>query len=192
MGEDPSEIGPREQITTLLGRVAAKEEGAPEALFDFVYTELHRRAAALMQDQPGKHTLQPTALVNELYLRLFEGEPGQWNDRAHFLRSASRAMRHILVDHARRRTSEKRGGGTTQTPLDEAFVAYEDRSISLIGLQEALLKLEQVDPVMATAVELRFFGGSSVKETAELIGVSLRTFTRRWKMTRAWLYREVR
>ncbi len=180
-----------EEITTLLRNLTDEAVESRDALFRCVYTELHRRANALMLRQPDQHTLQPTALVNELYLRLFDGSNRSWQGRVHFLRVASQAMRHILVDHARRKASEKRGGGRSNRPLEEVAIVYEDRSLDLLGLQEALKRLEELDPDMARAVDLRFFGGVTVEDTAKMLDIPLRTFTRRWQMTRAWLYREV-
>ena len=145
-----------------------------------------------MRQQNEAHTLQATALVNEVYVRLFGNGAGSWVDRMHFIHSASRAMRQVLVDHARRNGSERRGGGAKRAPMEVVFDQYIERSFDVLALEEALEKLGATDPTMAEAVDLRFFGGLSVGETARALGIPGRTFDRRWQMTRAWLYRQVR
>jgi RNA polymerase sigma factor (TIGR02999 family) len=184
--------GGRTETEKLLRDVEAGTDGAGEALFQLVHTELRRRAEALMRRQPRGHTLQATALVGEAYLRLFSGAPVHWNDHKHFLLAASRAMRHTLVDHARAKARLKRAGDRIDSPLDDLVVEYEDRALDIEALQRALARLETMDPDMARAVELRFFCGSSVEETARILGMAERTFERRWQMTRAWLFGEVR
>jgi RNA polymerase sigma factor (TIGR02999 family) len=179
-------------ITGLLRKVEAGETDARNSLFEQVYTDLYRRADDMMRRQPDGHTLQATALVNEVFLRLCGPAAGPWNDRKHFLLAAARAMRSILVDHARRKATNKRGAGRPASGLDEVLVSYEDRSLDLLALQEALVRLERVDPAMAQAVELRFFGGATAIEAAHILEVPQRTFNRRWQMTRAWLYKEVK
>lgn len=179
-------------ITALLREVAAGRQGAHEALFERVYTELHRRACDVMRRQPRGHTLQPTALVGEVYLRLFRGKPAAWADSSHFLLTASRAMRQLLVDHARRKSAAKREGRRVELPDEPLLAEYEDRSIDIEALQAALDRLARVDPAMARAVDLRFFGGVSVSETARLLEIPERTFQRRWELTRKWLFREIR
>ena len=179
-------------ITELLRSAEAGSPTAREELFHCIYSELHRTAEALMRKQPRGHTLQPTALVSEVYLRLFRGTPGPWNDRRHFLLAASRAMRHVLIDHARRKSSDKRQQNRSSASLDELVMEYEDRALDLEALQKALERLEVFDPQMTRAIELRFFGGASVDEAARVLDLPRRTFERRWQMTRAWLYKEIR
>jgi RNA polymerase sigma-70 factor (ECF subfamily) len=160
--------------------------------FRLLYTRLHRQAQIEMRRQPAGHTLQATALVNEVYLKLFDEDPNAWRDRKHFLFTAARAMRQILIDSARRRNAAKRGGGVEHDPLGEIAVEYADRSMDLDALHRALEKLAGFDPLMTRAVELRFFAGCSMDEVAELLGIPRRTLDRRWSATRAWLYGEVR
>lgn len=145
-----------------------------------------------MRRQPPGHTLQATALVNEVYLRLAHEDGTTWKDRKHFLFTAARAMRQILIDSARRRNAAKRGNGGERDELGEIAVEYADRSLDLEALHRALEKLAVFDPVMTRAVELRFFAGCGMDEVAELLGLSRRTLDRRWNTTRLWLYGEVR
>lgn len=168
--------------------------GAADAseLFRLLYTRLYHQAQVEMRRQPAGHTLQATALVNEVYLRLFDEDPATWKDRKHFLFTAARAMRQILIDSARRRGAAKRGGGVERGALDEIEVEYADRSMDLEALHRALEKLAGFDPLMTRAVELRFFAGCGMDEVAELLGIPRRTLDRRWSATRAWLYGEVR
>jgi RNA polymerase sigma factor (TIGR02999 family) len=189
-GEDGDD-GLCSETARLLRGVEANDEGARSAFFALVYTELHRRAHALMRRQPPGHTLQPTALVGEVYLRLFRGVPGPWNDRKHFLMAASQAMHHALIDHWRRKRNQP-PEVCAESPLDEIVVGYESNAVDLEALSRALERLEEFDPPMAQAVELRFFGGCSVEETARILGMPVRSFERSWQMTRAWLYGEVR
>lgn len=145
-----------------------------------------------MRRQPPGHTLQATALVNEVYLRLAQEDGANWKDRKHFLFTAARAMRQVLIDSARRRNAAKRGGGGERDELGEIAVEYADRSLDLEALHRALEKLAVFDPLMTRAVELRFFAGCGMDEVAELLGLPRRTLDRRWSATRAWLYGEVR
>lgn len=161
-------------------------------LFDLLYGRLLQQARQAMRGQPAGHTLQPTALVSEVYLRMVSGDPANWKDRKHFLLTAARAMRQILIDSSRRRNAVKRGGGRTRDPLDEIAIEYEDRSLDIEALQAALEKLAVFDPLMARAVDLRFFAGCEMEEVARLLEVPQRTLARRWATTRAWLYGEVR
>jgi RNA polymerase sigma-70 factor, ECF subfamily len=156
-----------------------------------LYAELHALAARWLRDQRKNHTLQATELVHEAFLRLHGGRelPGQ--DRVEFLALASTAMRCALVDHARTRGREKRCPPGERIPMDALLVAYEDRAVDMLALDEALRKLDTFDPDMASAVELRFFGGLSAKEAAAILGIPLRTFERRWSPVRAWLRAEV-
>ncbi|MHC4225656.1 MAG: sigma-70 family RNA polymerase sigma factor [Planctomycetota bacterium] len=178
-------------MTEVLADVREGAPGAQEQLFRLVYGELRRLADAKMRDQPRDHTLTPTALVSEAYLKLLGKTESSWDDRAHFYRSAARAMRSILVDFARRRNSLKRGGKRARITLDEERHPAKDPASEVIAVHEALEKLEAIDPQRSRVVELRFFGGLSVEETAGVLGVTERTVYRDWDQARAWLYREM-
>jgi RNA polymerase sigma factor (TIGR02999 family) len=156
-----------------------------------LYTELRARAERFMRGQPRDLTLQTTALVNEACLKLFGQERLAGADRTHLLALASTAMRSVLVDHARARGRVKRLPPGERLPIDEVHVAFEERAIDLLALDEALKKLAAFDPCMARVVELHFFGGLSLEDTASAVGMPLRTLERRWKATRAWLRAEV-
>ena len=158
-------------------------------LFSLVYEELHALAERQMGRQGGDHTLQATALVNEAYLRLFGHE---WRNREHFLCVAAKAMRSILVDHARKKKSKKRDGGGRRISLDELAETYTRSARDLMELDEALDRLGEVDPELVRLVELRFFGGLTMEETASLLDISVRTAQREWGVARAWLWREMR
>jgi RNA polymerase sigma factor (TIGR02999 family) len=144
-----------------------------------------------MRGERDNHTLQTTALVNEAFLRLVDLQRIRWQDRAHFLALSARLMRRILVDHARSRSYQKRGGGAANVTLDEALVASPERGIDLVALDEALEDLARVDARKSQVVELRFFGGLSVEETAEALKVSPETVTRDWRLAKVWLLREI-
>lgn len=165
------------------------------ALAETLYADLRAIAGSYMRRQPPGHTLQTTALVHEAYLKLF-GSDGRWEDEHHFLAATAQAMRRLLVDRARRRAARPASRSLDAEDedgraLDEAVVAYEDRSVSLIGLDEALERLAAFDAEMAKAVELRFFAGLGMAETASVLGLTKRTFERRWAATRTWLYAEL-
>jgi RNA polymerase sigma factor (TIGR02999 family) len=181
----------------MAGRVTAVlqelEGGAPEAreeLFRLVYAELRRIASAHMRREAKDHTLQPTALVHEAYLKLV-GEAGAWRGRGHFLVAASRAMREILVDHARGRAALRRGGGRQRVTLDERVDGRRHATDELLAVHEALARLEAIDADWSRVVELRYFGGLTFEEAAEVMGVSLRTVKRLWERARAWLLSEI-
>jgi RNA polymerase sigma factor (TIGR02999 family) len=179
------------EVTQLL---VALRKGSPEAqakLIPLVYQQLHRLAASYMKRERADHTLQATALVNEAYLRLVDQEVTDWHDRAHFFGVAARLMRQILVDHARGHQAEKRGGMAEKLPLEKALEFSPARSRELVQLDDALGSLEQFDPQQARVVELRFFGGLTVEETAEVLGISPRTVKRDWSVARAWLHGEL-
>jgi RNA polymerase sigma-70 factor, ECF subfamily len=156
-----------------------------------VYQELRRLAEVYLSRQPVGHTLQPTALVHEAYLRLLRRKDFAGLDVAGFFALAATAMRSALVDHARRRGRIKRGGGAARLPLDEVVDMYEEKAVDLIALDEALNKLAGVEPDQVRVIELRFFGGLSAEETASMLGVSPRTVGRIWNRARAWLKREM-
>ena len=178
-------------ITQLLQRWSAGDSVALSELMPIVYGELHSLAAAYIQDERPNHTLQATALVHEAYLRLVQ-QDAPWKNRAHFFGVAAQMMRRILVDHARKHVARKRPTSGTLATLEEALTVPVSPHVDLIGLDDALNKLEAFDHQKARVVELRFFGGLSVEETAELLGNSTATVKREWAIARAWLYREMR
>lgn len=162
-----------------------------DELLPIVYQELRRLAAAyLRRERPGQ-TLQPTALVHEAYLRLLKDRPDRWQNRAHFCAIAAHSMRQILIERARARGALKRGGPQPRVTLDESIVAGEDRSIDLLALDEALERLAVLDADQARLVELRYFGGLTIEETAEAMAISPATVKRHWTVARAWLAREL-
>lgn len=162
-----------------------------EALLPVVYQELRRLAAGyLRRERPG-YTLQPTALVHEAYLRLLKDKPGRWQNRAHFCAIAAHSMRQILIERARARDARKRGGERHRVTLDEGLLAGNSRSIDLIALDQALERLADVSAEQARLVELRFFGGLTIEETAEAMNISSATVKRHWTIASAWLAREL-
>lgn len=162
-----------------------------DSLLPIVYQELRRLAASyLRRERPGQ-TLQPTALVHEAYMRLMKDRPDRWQNRAHFCAIAAHSMRQILIERARARGAIKRGGGGPRITLDDALVAGGERSIDLLALDQALERLAAMDPEQARLVELRFFGGLTVEETAEALDMSPATVKRHWTIARAWLAREL-
>ena len=177
-------------ITTLLHRFQQGDEHAQSALISAVYSELKVIAARYMRRESSSHTLQTTALVNEAYLKLVNVKNAQWQDRAHFFAVTSQVMRRILVDHARKHIAGKRGSGFDMLPLDEGLVFTPQRSRDMVKLDEALDRLEKSDPRVAQVVQLRFFGGLSIEETAEALRVSPRTVKREWTFGKAWLKTE--
>jgi len=179
------------RVTEVIEEIRRATPGAREELFALVYGELRRLAASFMREQRGDHTLQPTALVHEAYLRLMGGMDPQWNDRMHFMNAAARAMRTILVDMARARAAQKRGGGRVRITLDEALQGGRDPNEDVIAIHDALQNLEEVDPQWARVVELRFFAGLGLAETARVMEVSEPTVHRAWHHARAWLYRRM-
>ncbi|HEX7317646.1 MAG TPA: sigma-70 family RNA polymerase sigma factor [Pyrinomonadaceae bacterium] len=180
------------EVTRLLADWNSGDESALDRLMPLVYAELRRLARLhLRHERPG-HTIQPTALINEAYLRLVDLKDVHWQNRAHFFGIAAQAMRRVLVDHARARLAHKRGGGALQVSLAEVAAVAEAPTADLLALDEALEELAKVDPRKARVVELRFFGGLSVEETAEVLKVSAATVIHDWRMAKAWLYREVK
>jgi RNA polymerase sigma-70 factor, ECF subfamily len=165
----------------------------PGSVFALVYDELRRLAASALRHERSDHTLQPTALVHEAYLRLADEPTARWENRNHFVAVASRAMRRILVDHARKHKAVKRGSGAVRLSLDdlERAAASPGDAVDLVALDDALARLTTLDPRQARIVELRFFGGLSVEETAAIVGSSARTVKRDWQVARAWLKREM-
>jgi RNA polymerase sigma-70 factor, ECF subfamily len=179
----------RQEVTQLLGEWSGGNEAALEKLLPLVQPELHRLAHHYMSQERAGHTLQTTAILNEAYLRLIENTQPPWRNRTHFVAAAAQLMRRIMVDHARERHSLKRGGGALRVTLDEAAWVTETRSEELLALDEALEELAAQDPRESQIVELRYFGGLTVEETAEFLKLSSRTVEREWTMAKAWLYR---
>lgn len=179
-------------ITQWLNVCSEGETAALERLLPLVYDELHRQAMRAFGRERRGHTLQPTALVNEVYLRLADQHAMKWQNRAQFFGIAAQMMRRILVSHARARHAAKRGGGETMITLEEGVAAAPQRDVNLLALDDALRRLEVIDAEKSRMIELRFFSGLSVEETAEVMGVSPRTIDRQWQTAKAWLNREIR
>lgn len=178
-------------ITVLLGELRKGNKEAEARLVPLVYNELHRLARHYMRGEREGHTLQTSALVNEAYLRLM-GEHGvDWKNRSHFFGVSATIMRRILVDHARTRDAQKRGGNAEKISLENAFVYSDEQSWQVVAVHEALTKLAEWDPRQAQIVELRFFGGLDVEETAEALSVSPTTIKREFQLAKAWLYGEL-
>jgi len=181
----------RSEVTGLLHCSKAGDPSAIDQLFAAVYQELRELAGRFFEREPSAHTLQPTALVHEAYLKLVDQTGVDWQGRTHFFAVAAEAMRRLLVDHARQRGAVKRGGGQKRVLLDEEAVPGFQTDEDLIAVDEALSKLAQLDSCQARMVELRFFGGLTVAEAAEVLGMSKRSAEREWTMVRAWLRREL-
>jgi RNA polymerase sigma factor (TIGR02999 family) len=178
-------------ITRLLRAWSAGDTAAGEALMPLVYDELRRRARRYLRRERREHTLEPTALVHEAYLRLVDQREADWRNRTQFYAVAAVVMRRVLVDHARSHRAEKRGGALFRVPLDEGMAQGDAREVDLMDLEKALVELAAQDARQARIVELRYFAGLSIEETAEVVGVSPATAKRDWTMARAWLYRRV-
>lgn len=174
-------------VTMLLGQLTRGNEGAASKLIPLVYDELRRLAGSYMHRERSDHTLQPTALVHEAYLKLVEQRSVDWQGRAHFFAIAAQMMRRILIDHARAHLSEKRGAGEKPLPLDEALAFAPEQSLKLVRIDQSLERLAQIDPRQSKIVELRFFGGLTVEQTAEALGIAPRTVKRDWNVAKAWL-----
>ena len=187
-----SDAQPREtsSVSLLLRAWSTGDQSALEQLAPIVYNELHRLARRYMSGERQGHSLQATALVNEAYLRLVDYKRMQWQDRAHFFAVSAQLMRRILVEHARRRNL-KRGADLQRVSLDEAVSLSRQRSIDFVALDDAINALARLDPRKAQVVEMRFFGGLSVEETAEVLKVSAVTVMRDWSTAKSWLYREL-
>lgn len=178
-------------ITQLLERCRAGDRQAVEELLPLVYDHLRQLAHTYLSRERSDHTLQPTALVNEVYLRLLGGQPAQqpeWKSRAHFFVIAARQMRNVLVDYERARQSDKRGGQQQQIELEDVTLVTPPLDVNLLALEEALHRLEQIHPRPAAIVELRFFGGLTEAEAAEALEISVSTLRRDWEFARMWLY----
>lgn len=179
------------QVTKLLNDWRNGDEFALERIMPLVYDELRVMAKRYMNSQPSGHTLQTTALIHEAYLKLAHDNDKRWENRKHFFGVAAQAMRHILVDHARSKSSEKRGGTTYVVSLDDVPVVSTERAAEIIALDDALKVLETLDARKGRVVELRYFGGFSVEETADVLNVSVETVTRDWRFAKTWLLREL-
>src|SRR5271169_5105067 len=188
--EDDAKTSPCGQVSGLLRAWSDGDRDALDRLTPIVYDELHRLAQRYMKHERPGHSLQTTALVNEAYMRLVDYKGMQWQNRAHFFAVSAQLMRRILVDHARRHNL-KRGGGVQHVSLDHTAIAGGERSADLVALDDALNLLGTLDPRTVQVVEMRFFGGLSVEETAEVLKVSSVTVMRDWNTARAWLYRQL-
>jgi RNA polymerase sigma-70 factor (ECF subfamily) len=181
---------PPGEVTGLLLAWRQGDRGALDRLIPLVYEELHRMAERYLRGERPGHTLEPTAIVNEAYLRLIGRQSADWQDRAHFFAVAAQSMRRILVEHARKRDAKKRGGEGTRYLLD-TVVMTEPRAVDLLALDDALVKLSALDSEQGRVVELRFFGGLTAEETAEVLSVSSKTIQRKWLAAKTFLYREL-
>jgi RNA polymerase sigma factor (TIGR02999 family) len=179
-------------VTLLLSALTRGDQGAASKLMPVVYDELRRLAGAYMRRERVDHTLQATALVHEAYLKLVEQRSVNWQSRAHFFGIAAQLMRRILIDHARGHSRQKRGGDEKKVSLDEAFVLSEQQADELLAVDDSLNQLAKIDPRQAKVVEMRFFGGLSVEEAAEALGVSPKTVKRDWSVAKAWLYADLK
>jgi RNA polymerase sigma factor (TIGR02999 family) len=182
---------PATAVTELLARARSGDSSALANVFPLIYDELRRLAQLQLQREPDGHTLSPTALVHEAYMRLIDYSRMEWAGRAHFMAVASTAMRRILVDHARGHRSLKRGGELRRVSIDSVELGTEDRAELLIAIDDALGRLKNVDARQAQVVECRFFGGMTEEETAEALGIGLRTAKRDWAKAKSWLHKEI-
>jgi len=179
----------RDDVTQLLAAWGTGDKSALDKLLPLVHAELRRIARRQMSQERDGHTLQATALVNEAYLRLAGQDRFEWQNRTHFFAVCAQVMRHVLIDHARAHARSKRGGGAVQVSLAEAAAFAGQPAEHFLALDEALRFLENVDPQKSRIVELRYFGGLSIEETAEVMNISPRTVRREWQRSKAWLYR---
>ena len=187
---EPEDESQRQQVSRLLADWSKEDPAARDALVAIVYKELQRLAHHYMQGERANHTLQTTALVNEAYLRLTDLTRMQWRDRAHFFAMAATLMRRVLVDHARDRARDKRGGDVVFTSLEDGLMAAPSR-IDALALDEALDRLAAIDPQHARIVELRYFAGLTIEETSEALRISPATVKREWTFARAWLHHQL-
>lgn len=181
----------RPDITRILRAWSGGDREAVDDLMPLVYDELHKVAARYLRKQRPDHTLQPTALVNEAYLKLVDISNVSWEDRAHFFAVASQTMRHVLVDHARGHNREKRGGGAQKVSLDEAMAFVDNNEVDVLMLDDAMRALAEIDEQQSRIVELRFFGGLTVEETALVLRISPATVKREWRIAKAWLHKRI-
>jgi RNA polymerase sigma-70 factor (ECF subfamily) len=180
-----------QSVTQLLKAWGDGEQQALDRLISLVYAELHRLAHRYMRRERSGHTLQPTALVHEVYERLVDLQNVSWQNRAHFFGVSAQLMRRILVDYARSRRYTKREGQWRQVPLNEAVALFHDRQTDIVALDDALRALADVDPRKSRVVEMRFFGGLSIKEVAEVLSISEESVQRDWRLAKVWLLREL-
>ena len=188
--EDPNDIDAG-QVTQLLHAMRAGNPAAAQSLLPLVYAELHRLAKAYMRRERAEHTLQPTALINEAYLRLAR-EDVDWKNREHFIGVAAHVMRRVLVDYARAHNAEMRGGGLHRVELEDNLAISVDRIHEVVSIDEALTRLAEANPRQARVVELSYFGGLSVDQIASVLGIAPRSVKRDWSLARIWLFRELR
>lgn len=189
----PADAARPGEVTALLIEWSRGEAEALERLLPLVYRECRRIAARQLRCERDEHTLDPTALVHEMYLRMVDQRGANWQNRAHFFGIAARLMRRVLVDHARARSAGKRGGSRVLVPLDAAAHAPTEAACAdVLAIDEALARLARLDPDQVRIVELRFFAGLTVEETAHVLGRSARTVKREWQLAKAWLFRELR
>jgi RNA polymerase sigma factor (TIGR02999 family) len=179
-------------VTQMLQAISAGDGEAPEKLLPIVYDELRKLAHGYMRNERSDHTLQATALVHEAYIQLVDWQNVSWQNRAHFFAAAAKMMRKILVDHARERNAQKRGGGVRTIALDDAVSFPDQQTVDLIFLDDALDELSKFDAVQARIVEMRFFGGLTIEEAAHALGVSDSTVKREWRIAKAWLFDRMR
>ena len=179
-------------VTTLLNRLAAGDQAAGDQLIPLIYEELRQLAVRQLRHERPGHTLQATALVHEVYLKVAGQPNARWQSRAHFFAVASQLMRRILVDYARTQQRLRRGGKQEKVSLDEVLLVAPDRTHELLSVHESLARLEKLDARQGRIVELRYFGGLTVDETAEVLRISSKTVTREWNMAKAWLYGELK
>jgi RNA polymerase sigma factor (TIGR02999 family) len=185
------ELAPSD-VTTLLEELRRGNDEARDELVTLVYPELRRIAARYLRQERPDHTLRSTGLVHEVYLRLFGGEPANWQNRAHFFGAIAREMRHLLVDYARARNAKKRSEGNVRVSLDDVHATADARGEDFVALDEALTRLEQIDPRASQVVALRFFTGLSEGETAAALKISISTLKRDWNFAKAWLFDQLR
>ena len=189
MTESP--VNSANEVTQLLVSWGKGDQQSLESLIPLVYDELRRQARRYLRRERPDHTLQSSALVHEVYVRLIDQRQANWHNRSQFFGVAAQLMRRILVDHARSRGAVKRGAGVTKLAIAEEVAAIEMQNVDLIGLDTSLTKLEQIDPQQCRIVELRFFSGLSIEDTADALSISPATVKRDWAMAKAWLYREI-
>jgi RNA polymerase sigma-70 factor (ECF subfamily) len=180
------------EVTDLLNDWGNGDQEALNRLMPLVYDELHRLASRYLRHERVGHTLQTTALVHEAYLKLVDQKKANWHNRVQFFAAAAKVMRHVLVDYARSRKAAKRGGEYCRLSLDEAAISSQDKDADLLVLNEALDNLAAIDPQQSRVVELRVFGGLTVEDTAEALGISARTVKREWSMAKAWLHQQIK
>ena len=179
------------ETVRLLRRIQKGDTAAADDLLPILYRELHAIAGRLMAGERKDHTLQPTALLHEAWARLASGSDREYEDRRHFIRVAARAMRRVLVDHARAKKADKRGGEARPVALDEALAFYEQQQVDVLALDEALERLGERDPELLRIVELRYFAGLTLEETGEALGLTVRQVHRSWTFAKGWLRREL-